>query len=401
MDKIIKNGYIWDGNKFELKDIVINDEIIDDVTNSCAGSFDEVINAKGKYVLPGIIDCHVHLSMNAGSHPMATLSQMTESEAMLEAVISASKIIKSGITTVRDCGSLGFEILSLRDEINKGNRVEGPRIFACGKAIKITGGHFIGRVIDGIEDARKAAREMIGAGADFLKFMGSGGLGKIGEQPGLTELDEDEMAMAIKQGKKHDMASASHAHGKQSMLNALNAGITTLEHCTFMDEEVINKILKKDIFVVPTFSPYLLISEKGIKAGVSEYMVNMAKEVYKEKIPRFNKAYKSGIKVAFGRDAGAPFTKHEDFVVEMKAMESAGMNKKDIIISATENAAKALKLWDKIGSIKKGKYADIILLDDNPLDDLENFKKICKVIKGGNEINIINKEESRNDNRKR
>ena len=115
-------------------------------------------------------------------------------------------------------------------------------------------------------------------------------------------------------------------------------------------------------------------------------MVNMAKEVYKEKIPRFNKAYKSGIKIAFGRDVRLPFTKHEDFVVEMKAMESAGMNKKDIIISATENVARALKLWDKIGSIKNGKYADIILLDDNPIDDFDNFKKIFKVIKGGEEI---------------
>lgn len=385
MKKIIKNGYVWDGQKFAVKDIVINNEMIDKVADSCEGSFDEVINAKSKYVLPGIIDCHVHLSMDAGSHPMATLSQGSESEALLEAVLSAEKIIKSGITTVRDCGSLGFEILSLRDEVNKG-RFKGPRIFACGKAIKITGGHFIGRVTDGIDDARKAAREMIEAGADFLKFMGSGGLGKIGEQPGLVELDQDEIEIAVKQGRKHDMASATHAHGKQSMLNALNAGTTTLEHCTFMDQEVIDKILEKDVFVVPTFAPYLLISEKGAEAGVSDYMVNMAKQVYKEKIPRFRKAYNAGIKIAFGRDAGAPFTKHEDFIVEMKAMESAGMSRKDIITSATENAARALKLWDKIGSIEKGKYADIILVDDKPLDDFDNFKKIFKVIKSGEEI---------------
>ena len=153
-----------------------------------------------------------------------------------------------------------------------------------------------------------------------------------------------------------------------------------------MDEEVVERILEKDVFVVPTFTPYVLIAEKGTKAGLSDFMVNISKRVNKEKIPRFRKAYEAGIKVAFGRDAGSPFTKHDDFITEMKAMESAGMNKKDIINSALENAARALKVWDKIGSIEKGKYADIILVDDNPLDDFNNFKKIFKVIKGGEEI---------------
>lgn len=387
MKMLIKNGHVWNGEEYEIKNIIITEGMIEDITNSDKSSFEgEVIDAKGKYILPGIINCHVHLFMNAGTQ-MDKLLPKTKSEALLEAVVNANKTIKSGVTTVRDCGSLGLEILALRDEINKGSsRITGPRILTCGQPIKITGGHFIGRCVDGIDEAKKEARKLISEGVDFLKFTASGGFGKVGEDPEVTELDEEEIVAAVKEAEKYKMASAAHCEGKQSMINALNAGVTTLEHCAYMDDEVIKKIIEKDIFVVPTFSPSLLTAEKGNEAGIFKYMVDIAKKMYKEKVPRFSEAYKSGIKIAFGNDAGSQFTKHEDFIVEMKAMESVGMSRKDIIASATQNAASALKLWDKIGSIEKGKYGDIVILEGNPLDDLDNFKKLNMVIKEGNKI---------------
>lgn len=397
MKTVIKNGQVWNGEKFEIKDIFLSDEFIEDITSSCEGSFNNIniIDAQNKYILPGIIDCHVHLNLDGSIHSLEKIAKMTEFEAMFEAIISASKLIKSGITTVRDCGDINFEVLAVRNEINKG-RLKGPRIIACGPALKMTGGHYFGKVIDGVEEARKAARELIAAGVDCFKFMASGGFSTmgIGEEPGTVQLDVDEMAIIIKEGEKRNITSCAHAHGKQSILNALNAGVTSVEHCTFIDEEVTEKILEKDAFVVPTFSAHVLIAEQGNQGIIPEHRVNMNKQVYKEKVPRFNKAYKSGIKVAFGRDSGPTCVEHENFVVEMKAMESAGMSRKDIIISATENAAKLLKLWNKVGSLEKGKYADIILLEGNPLDNLENFEKLYMVIKDG--IKIYKKDEKIN-----
>ena len=389
MKTIITNGHVWNGQYFEKKDIILNDKLIEDLIHEDSEITDGIktIDVQGKYVLPGFIDSHVHLNLDGSVNSLEKIVKITEFEAIFEAIRSALKLIKKGVTTVRDCGDKNFEVLAVRDEINKG-RLIGPRIVACGPAIKMTGGHYFGKVIDGVEEARKGARELISAGVDCFKFMASGGLSssKAGEEPGSVQLDVDEMAAVIKEGEKRRLTSCAHAYSKQSILNSLNAGVTSVEHCTFMDEEVIEKILEKDAFVVPTFAPHELIAQQRGKNVIPEYRIQMSEQVYKEKVPRFNKAYKSGVKIAFGRDSGPTCVEHDNLIVEMKAMESAGMSKKDIIISATENAAKCLNLWDQVGSIEKGKYADLIFLEENPLDDLENINKLYMVIKDGFEV---------------
>lgn len=384
---LIKNALIIDvkGKQFNDGCIAISNNTIDKVVvedkylNS--ESYDIIIDATGKVAIPGIINCHVHLGMNAGAHPMNALAASTNLQVLMQAIESAQKVIKKGITTVRDCGAKEFEILLLRDHIKKGT-VNGPRILA-GQAIKITGGHFTGRVVDGPVEAKRAAREQIHAGVDFIKLMASGGLGRPNEVPGTPELDVDEMKVAIFEGKKHNLKSAAHAHGKQSMLNAIEAGIDTLEHATFMDEEVVEVILKNDIMVIPTFQPYYQISTLGVEAGLASYMVESAKKVYEEKLPRFQKALSAGIKIAFGTDAGAPYTQHEDVVTEAKIMVEMGMKPMDVLISCTMNAAKALGIEEQLGSIEEGKLADIVLLNGNPLEKIESLGNVYKVIKDG------------------
>jgi len=213
--------------------------------------------------------------------------------------------------------------------------------------------------------------------------MATGGLGKIGEKPGVVELDVDEMKAAVDEGRKHGMTSAAHCHSKEGMMNAMAAGVNTLEHCTFIDDDVITKMLENDIFMVPTFSPYCQMAEYGAENGVSSYMCQMSRMISDFKNNTFHLAYERGVKIAFGRDAGAPLTKHGEFTIEMIAMEKAGMNKRDVIISATEIAAKALHIWEETGSITEGKLADMIILDGNPLEELTNFKKVNVVFAEG------------------
>lgn len=387
MNALIKNVLVIDGkgNQLSNASIFVKGNIIEDIfvgeKKSGSEDFDIMVDATGKVAIPGIINCHVHLGMNAGAHPMNALAASTNLQVLMQAIENARKVIKKGITTVRDCGAKEFEIVLLRDHIEKGT-VAGPRILA-GQAIKITGGHFTGRVVDGPVESKRAAREQIHAGVNFIKLMASGGLGRPNEEPGAPELDMDEMMAAINEGKKHNLKSAAHAHGKQSMLNAIEAGVDTIEHATFMDQEIIEAILKNDLTVVPTFQPYHQITTLGVKAGLAGYMVESAKKVYEEKLPRFQKALAAGIKIAFGTDAGAPYTPHEDVVTEAKIMLDMGMKPMEVLASCTLNAAKALGIEGRLGSLEKGKIADIVLLNGNPLQKIQNLGEVYKVIKDG------------------
>ncbi len=382
MKTLIKNGQVWIKNDWEKVDVLISGKRISKVAENISDEEAEVIDAKNKFVLPGVIDCHVHLSMNGGPHPMADMGKSREAEALLTALRSCDELLKAGVTTVRECGGIGLESVIIRDAI-KAEKMDGPRIITCGKAIKIPGGHFAGAEVTGAQEARYAARTLIRDGAQFIKLMATGGLGKIGEKPGVVELDVDEMKAAIGEGRKHGMAAAAHCHSKEGMMRAMEAGVTTLEHCTFIDDEVIDKMLENDIFFVPTFSPYTQMSRYGAESGVSPYMCQMSKDICAYKNSTFHLACERGVKIAFGRDAGAPLTKHADYTIEMADMENAGMSKKDIIISATETAAKALQIWEETGSITEGKFADIVILNADPLDDLANYKQLDAVFAEG------------------
>ena len=387
MRTLVQNGLLIDGlgNQFPGSFVDICDNMIQEVG---AGKdvrrdvkYDTIIDATGKTVIPGMINCHVHLGMNAGAQPMHTLAVSTQLQVLMQAIENVQKMVKNGITTVRDCGAKEFEILLLRDNVKKGV-VPGPRILAS-QAIKITGGHFTGRVVDGPIEAKRAVREQVFAGVDFVKLMASGGLGRANEQPGVPELDVEEMQAAIREGKKHGLKACAHAHSKQSMMNAIEAGVDTLEHCTFLDDEVTDTILRNKIPVVPTFQPYYQISTSAAGCGLPGFMVETAKMLYAEKLPRFQRALKAGIEIAFGTDAGAPFTPLEDMVTETRIMVEMGMKPMEVIASCTSIAAKTIGLNEQLGSIQKGKLADIVLLNENPLENIAKLGDVCCVIQNG------------------
>ena len=382
MKKLIRNGSVWSGTEFTDSDILIEGRRITAVGKDLAAEQADVVDAAGKFIVPGIIDCHVHLSMNGGAHPMAELSKASEAEALFVAMQSCDELVKSGITTIRECGGKGMESVILSRAIEAGKMI-GPRIITCIKAIKIIGGHFVGAEVTGPTQAREAARALIRDGGQFIKLMATGGLGKIGEKPGVVELDVDEMRAAIDEGKKHEMIGVAHCHSKQGMLNALEAGAVSIEHATFIDEEVVGVMLKKGAYICPTFSPYILIDRYGRENGVSDYMCRMAGEICEYKNRAFRIAPDSGMPIAFGRDAGAPFVRHGKYVLEMQAMEKCGMSRAAIITSATENAAKLLGIWNDAGSLETGKFADIVVLDRDPLTDLAAFENVSMIFKEG------------------
>lgn len=390
MKTLLKNARVWQNKAFEPADVLIDGEIIEQVAGGIPpADADQALDLTGRYLVPGLIECHAHLCMNGGNSPMSVMYRSNTSQILMECITSMRRLLRAGITTVRDCGSTGMEVIALRDEVNRG-RFVGPRIVACGMAIKMTGGHFTGKVVDSPNQARRAARELIRDGAQFLKFMGSGGLGHGGE-PGVAELEVEEMRAAIAQGEKHHLAAAVHCHGKQSILNALEAGATSIEHCSFMDGEVIERLLETGAFIVPTFTPYVRIEENGVvpDTWLTPDTVRMAREVNERKARQFSDAYHAGVPIAFGRDAGATYTPHEDFLFEMRQMESCGMSRADILHSATMAAAENLRMQRQVGSLEPGKYADLLVLRNNPMDDLAHLTCAETIWKAGAAIEGI------------
>jgi len=388
MTTCIKNSRVWTDHGFQRLDILFDRDMITGVAPQLTPPPDAaIVDAAGKYVLPGLIECHAHLCMNGGNSPVSVMHGMSYDQRLFECIRSMKRLLSVGITTVRDCGSLDNEVISLRNAVNSG-LFTGPRIVACGMALKMTGGHFSGLLVDSPDEARKAARTMLQAGADFIKLIGTGGLGSEGVEPGEPQLNADEMKAAIYEGEKRGKASAVHCHGKQGILNALAAGATSIEHCSYIDDEIIEQLLEHDAYIVPTFTPYTKIAAAGPKPGtwVTPFVAESARKVNEHKLAQFEKAYQAGVKIAFGRDAGATYVMHEDYIFEMHEMERGGMSRAEIINAATVNAADCLYMKHKAGAIAEGKFADILIVDADPLEDLDNLSQIAYIIKGGDFI---------------
>ena len=283
---------------------------------------------------------------------------------------------------MRDMGGKHFEVLSLRNAIQNG-MIPGPTIIAPGQAILMTGGHFSGCEVDGVPSCLAAARSQIKAGGEFIKVMATGGLGKPDEIPGAQELTEEELAACFSIARMAGKHSAAHAHGIEGIRACINAGVTSLEHGTLIDDDSMDAMIEKGITLVPTFAPYWIMAEEGKQKGIADYMINASKWVMDEKVPRFQKAVKKGVKIAFGTDGGSPVNPHEQVDVECRCMVEGGMSPMDVIVSMTKSAAELLGILHSVGTLEAGKKADVILVDENPLEDIARLSKVSKVFKAG------------------
>lgn len=349
----------------------------------------KVVNLQDKFVLPGLIDAHVHLLMLYKGDRATT----TEGQNALHGAYNAKMTLEAGFTTVRDLGAPDSSIFALRDEINAG-RIAGPRILAAGAAIAVTGGHgddtgyneelwhetASGGVCDGVAECRKAVRRQIKRSADVIKITATGGGGKPQGGPDAEpEFFEDEFIAAVETAHRLEKKVAVHAHGTKGIQLALRAGVDSVEHGTFLDNDTIQLFKKTGAFLVPTLSV-----RDNLKADIDEmpaYIQERARYIVEITPKLMGDAHRKGVKFALGSDAGV--VAHGNNVRELEWLVEIGMTPHQALKAATLNAAELLDLSDKVGKIAIGMSADMIAVEGDPLADITALRNIRLVMKSG------------------
>ncbi len=357
---------------------------------------DMVIDLKSKTVLPGLMDMHVHIENE--SNPKAYIKRFTDNEAdvAFESTVFAKKTLLAGFTTVRDLGGSGVNI-SLRNAINKG-LVEGPRIFTAGRMIASTGGHadptngmkhdLMGDpgpeqgVVNSPEDGRKAVRQRYKDGSDVIKITATGGVLSVAKSGMNPQFSIEEIKAITNTAKDYGMLTAAHAHGDEGMQRAILGGIKTIEHGTYMSDATMELMIKHDTYLVPTITAGKEVEEKAKIDGFFPEVVRKKAATIGPLIQdMFGRAYKKGVPIVFGTDAGV--FNHGMNAKEFKYMVEVGMSEFEAIKSATVTPAMLLGLSDQLGQIKEGFIADIIAVDENPLDNISILENVSFVMKNG------------------
>jgi imidazolonepropionase-like amidohydrolase len=289
-------------------------------------------------------------------------------------------------------GRAGID-LALRDAINSGIIV-GPRILASGHLICMTGGHGwpLGREADGPDEVRKAAREQLKAGADLVKFMSTGGILTPGVTPGSPQLTEEELRAGIEEAHKAGKKTATHAMGTEGILNALKAGIDSIEHGVYLNEEAVELMLQRNVTLVPTLSPLHHIYSRGREAGIPEYAVKKTETVRPHHLRSLEMAKSAGVHIVMGTDAGTPFNFHGENLMELYLLTQHGFTPMEALIASTSSAAKALGLHDSLGTVEERKEADLVLVKGSPLDDigvLTDPQSVVMVVRSGKVVKDV------------
>lgn len=326
------------------------------------------LDVRGMTVLPGLIDCHVHLGLGGEPDVVAAVQADSPGMTLLKATRYARQTIESGVTSVRDLGCRDHGIFALKQAIDAG-LVPGPRILAAGLAICMTGGHarFIGREADGPVEIVRAVREQLAAGADFIKIIASGGVLTPGTSPDQAQYSVEEIRTAVQEAQRAGKQVAAHAHGASGMKQAVAAGVRSIEHATLMDDDAAEAMVQHDVFMVPTLSALATTAGCPLGSGVPESAVQKAKDMSARHEVSFKKAHRRGVRIAMGTDAGTPFNYHGDNAQELERMVALGMSPMEAILSATASAAALLGLDEQIGTIQPGKQADLVIVEGNPL----------------------------------
>jgi len=377
--------------------IIEGNKIIDIVDGYAkAGVTDKTIDLKSSTVMPGLMDMHVHIeSETSPSHYLDEFTLNTADYA-LAAVPIAQKTLMAGFTSVRDLGGSGANI-SLRKAIQKGY-VVGPRIYTAGKAIATTGGHadptngyneyLMGDpgpkdgVINGVEDAYKAVRQRYKEGSDVIKITASGGVLSMSANGQNSQFTDEELKAIVAASKDYGFKVAAHCHGAEAMKRAIKAGVNSIEHGTLMDDEVYPLMKKYGTYLVPTIiAGRSSMDSAKIPGYFPPVVAKKALEIGPKSQTNFARAYKEGVKIAFGTDAGV--FKHGNNWLEFKYMQEAGMPIIEAIQAATWNAADLMGTQATLGSIEINKLADIIAVDGDPLKNVNSMGQVNFVMKDG------------------
>ncbi|MFD1040201.1 amidohydrolase family protein [Virgibacillus byunsanensis] len=403
--KIVKNGLLVDGNGGEPEkgSIVVVDGsrivYVGAENDYLATGEESVVDAQGGTILPGIIDTHVHMMMEFS--PVSQRLETPFSFKYYQAAKYLENTLHAGITSVRD--ALGTD-LGVKKAIKEG-LISGPRLQLSINALTITGGHGDGYTVsgntvdlldsdypgmpsgkcDGVAEVRKKTREMLRAGAEVIKVHATGGVLSATDHPEFTQFSPDELKAIVEEGQfRKGVKVMAHAQGAEGIKNAVRAGIHSIEHGIFLDDETIELMIENGTYLVPTLLAPVAVLETADEKGMPDSAVEKSKEVIEQHRESFTKAYKAGVKIAMGTDAGV--MKHGTNLRELGLMADGGMTPMETIVASTKTAAECLGWEDKVGTLEQGKLADLIIVKGNPLEDIYSLADndtIQVVVKNG------------------
>lgn len=394
-------GRLFDATSTSVKTqqtIIIEGERIKEVRTGYADvpTDAKAVDLKDHFVMPGLMDMHVHIEHESTPRSYEERFRKNPEDLAFDAAVYAKTTLMAGFTTVRDLGGTGVNV-AIRKAIDAG-KVPGPRIFTAEKSIATTGGHadptngssrvLMGDpgpkegVVNSADEAAKAVRQRYKNGADCIKITATGGVLSVAKDGQGPQFNDEELAAIITTAKDYGMITAAHAHGKDGMLRAVKAGITSIEHGSYADDEVMDEMVKRGTYLVPTISAGAFVAEK---AAVRDYfpaiVVPKALAIGPQMQDMTRRAYAKGVKIAFGTDAGVQ--PHGTNAREFSLMHKAGIPTAEAIVMATRIPAEMLDVREDLGTIEAGRYADIVAVKADPLTDISTLENIQFVMKSG------------------
>lgn len=396
---VLKNARVLDVRSGEYidADIVASDgRIVEIAPDAATPDGAEIIDIDGRYVLPGFIDGHVHVTATGGD--LGRLVSMSQQYVAANAVRIMGEMLSRGFTSVRDASGADFGLAAAQAE----GTVRGPRLFFCGHAISQTGGHGdfrgpgenqrhephccagIGRVADGLDAVREAARDEIRKGAHFIKIMASGGIASPTDRIDSTQYSLDEIAAIVEEAAAANRYVAAHAYTARAVNRCLELGVRSIEHCNYIDETSVELFLEKDAFMVPTLSTHWALVEHGLENGLPYDSWVKAGPVFAKGLEALKMAHEAGVKLVYATDLLGGMQVHQNYEFEIRAKVQGNL---PAIQSATVNAAELLERGGELGEVVVGAYADLVVVDADPLEDIKVLSEFERhrvhVIQGG------------------
>ena len=339
-----------------------------------------VVQAQDATLLPGLIDCHVHLTISGGGNWLAEVGDSVPAQTLRAAEL-ARRTLQGGVTTVRALGGIARIEIELNKAIERG-MAQGPRILSAGKIICITGGHgaWAGREVDGPEDVRKAVREQLKEGADCIKFTATGGVMTPGIGAFGQSFTADELKAGVDEAHVHGRRVAAHAIGAPGIRNAALAGVDSVEHCFQVDDELAELLRASGTIVCPTIAALMGFLTPQAETAAPDWAVAKAKQAAPLRKASFTRLVEAGVPIAMGTDAGTPFNLHGDNAQEVAYMADGGLGAKGALLAATQVSARLLGLEREIGSLEVGKRADAVIVRGNPLESPALFRDTANIL---------------------
>lgn len=367
---VLLHGDLWDARRGRQSDkwLAVDEGVIEEIYDEQPGSATH--EREVGLLTPGLIDLHVHLVWDGSGDPVATLESTSEQEQTIHAVAMAREQVEGGITTIRDLGSTHDIAISVAAAARRGS-ITGPRIYASGKTVIISGGHdpFWGVPSDGVDAVRASVRQQRDKGADLIKMSATGGVygQAIGEDPGTSELSLEELTAAVEEAHRFDLPVAVHAVGTEGIENSIAAGVDTLEHGNLMASESLEEMVAKDIAYEPTLYIYKTVAEGS--EGIPEYAHENAMRLSERHWEVFEEALESDVRITAGSDAGSPDIPHPALHHELGCLVEGGMTEQEALTAATLTPADELDR-PELGVLEAGTPADVVGFDDDPLSDI-------------------------------